>query len=191
LRNGAGFVTTVTSVLVDNTNRSNVKATIVVPRALFEPLIAIDSDVDPSGAFAGFDYVRQIDDGDPEGINSTFGSNVNVPRARAIAADLPPIKVKVKAVLVDGDAPDFITDVNGDGNFTKADLEAMGHTLLSNVATYKIRALRPYNIETGGDRCPPIDMLVAKDLDGADPVGFPNTYTCSTGSARSGRRVPR
>jgi hypothetical protein len=191
LRNGAGFVTSVTSVLLDSSNRSNVKATIIVPRGLFEPLVAIDSDVSPSGAFAGFDYVRQIDDGDPVGINSTFGTDVNVARARAIAADLPPIRVRVKAVLVDGPAPDFITDVNGDGKFTKADLIAEGHTLLSNVARYKIRSLRPYNFETGGQRCPPVDMLVAKDLDGADVNGLPVVYTCSTGSARSGRRVPR
>lgn len=192
LRNAAGFVTSVTSVLVDNTNRSYVKATIIVPRALFEPLVAIDTDINPSGAFAAFDYVRQIDDGDPEGFNYDSGNPLGVARARAISADLPPIRVRWKAVLVDGIAPDFITDDNMDGKFTKADLIAEGYTLLSNVAKYKIRALRPYNVETGGDRCPPVDMLVAKDLDGADPSGqIPDVYDCATGSARSGRRVPR
>ena len=192
LRNGAGFVTSITSVLLDSHNRSNVKATIAVPRGLFEPIIAIDSDLDPMGPYSSFDYIRQIDNGPIEGFNyEGGGSPGNVARARIISADLPPIRVTLKAVLVEGVAPDFINDVNLDGKFNAADLVADGYTLLSNVARYRIRARRAYNLEFGGDRCPPNNMLVAKDLDGADLVGIPQQYFCSTGSARSGRRVPR
>lgn len=192
LRNGAGFTTSITSVLLDSENNSNVKATIVVPRALFEPLVAIDTDINSAGAFTAFDYLRKIDEGFVEGLNfEGAGTPTNVARARAIAADLPPVRVTVKAVLVEGPAPDFIVDMNMDGRFTRADIVAMGHTLLSNVARYRIRALRSYNLEDGGDRCPPVDMLVAKDLDGADDETPPEAYSCATGSARSGRRVPR
>lgn len=192
LRNGAGFTTNVTSVLLDNKNRSNVKATIIVPLGLFEPIIAIDTDINPSGPHASADYLRKIDDGPIEPlIFDPPVSSVNVARARAISRDLPPVRVTVKAVLIEGTAPDFITDVNMDGKFTRADLIAEGHTLLSNVARYRIRALRAYNIESSEDRCPPQGMLVAKDMDGADPVGAGQIYFCATGSARSGRRVPR
>lgn len=192
LRNGAGFITNVTSVLLDSENTSHVKATIIVPLGLFEPIIAIDSDINPSGPYPTADYLRKIDDGPIEALNySVAPANNNVARARVISGDLPPIRVTVKAVLVEGTAPDFITDVNMDGKFTRADLVADGYTLLSNVAKYRIRALRAYNIEMSEDRCPPLDMLVAKDMDGADPVGPGQIYFCSTGSARSGRRVPR
>ncbi len=94
-------------------------------------------------------------------------------------------------MLVEGTAPDFITDVNMDGRFTKSDLTLDGYTLLSNVAQYKIREIRAHNIEASEDRCPPTGMLIAKDLDGGDPVAAGDIYSCSTGSARSGRRIPR
>lgn len=192
LRNGAGFTTSITSVLLDANDTSNVKATIVVPRALFEPLVAIDTDINSAGMFTAFDYLRQIDEGPIEGFNYEGGGTpTNVARARAISADLPPVRVTVKALLVEGPAPDFIVDMNGDGAFTRADIKAMGYTPLSNVARYRIRALRSYNFESGGDRCPPVNMLVAKDLDGADDESPPEIYSCATGSARSGRRVPR
>lgn len=192
LRNGAGMTTSITSVLVDKKKTSNVKATIVVPRGLFEPLIVIDTDINAAGSFIEFDYLRQIDEGPVEGFNFAGGGNpTNVARARAISADLPTIDVNVYAALVEGPAPDFIIDMDMDGVFTGADIQAMGYTLLSNVAEYQVRALRSYNLESGGDRCPPLDMLVAKDLDGADDDLPPNEYFCSTGTARSGRRVPR
>jgi len=192
LRNGAGFITNVTSILVDNRDTSHVKATIIVPPGLFEPIIAIDTDINPLGPDPSADYLRKIDNGPIEAMNYAAPPvGVNVARARAISSDLPPISVRVRAVLVEGVAPDFITDVNLDGKFTKADLIAEGYTLLSNVARYRIRALRAYNIETNVDRCPPLNMLVAKDMDGDDPVGPGQVYFCATGSARSGRRVPR
>ncbi|MDH3587892.1 MAG: hypothetical protein OEQ74_00675 [Gammaproteobacteria bacterium] len=189
LRNAAGFVTSVGSVLVDNQDNSYVIANLMVPRALFEPLVAVDTSINAAGPYTACDYLRKIDEGPIECLNYDGDVGVNVARARAIVADLRPSKVTLKAVLVAGPAPDFLTDANFDGKFTEADLVAEGHTLLSNVATYRFKTLRPYNIETGGDRCPPNNMLVAKDLDGAD-IAF-DFYSCSTGSARSGRRVPR
>lgn len=193
LRNGAGFITNVTTVLLDKKNTSYVKATIIVPLGLFEPIIAIDTDIDPSGPFQTADYLRKMDDGPIEALNNaTVAGDSNVARARAISRDLPPIRVRVKAVLVEGTAPDFINDFNMDGKFTKADLVGEGYTLLSNVAKYKIREMRAHNIEASELRCPPTGMLVAKDLDGADPGGpGGDIYVCSTGSARSGRRIPR
>jgi len=194
LRNGAGFITNVTSVLLDRKNTSYVKATIIVPLGLFEPIVAIDTVINPSGPFStsNADYLRKIDDGPVEPlINATVAGDSNVARARAISRDLPPIRVTVKAVLVEGIAPDFITDVNMDGRFTKSDLISDGYTLLSNVAQYKIREIRAHNIEASEDRCPPTGMLIAKDLDGGDPVAAGDIYSCSTGSARSGRRIPR
>ncbi len=194
LRNGAGFISNVTSVLLDRINRSHVKATIIVPPGLFEPIVAIDTVINPSGPFPTADYLRKIDDGPIEALNNATvaGGNVNVARARAISSDLPPIRVTVYAVLVDGVAPDFITDINMDGRFTKTDLVLDGYTLLSNVAKYKIRAMRATNIEASEDRCPPTGMLTAKDLDGGDPgAGGGVIYSCATGSARSGRRIPR
>jgi hypothetical protein len=192
LRNGSGFITSVTSELLDWRNISRVKASIVAPLRLFEPIVSIDSDIDPSGPFAGFDYLRRIDEGPIEGINyDTPPSNLNVARARAISAALPDVEVLVRAVIVEGTAPDFITDMNMDGRFTVSDLVAEGYTPISNVAAYYLRSLRAYDLEGAQDRCPPVDMLLAKDFDGADPNGEPEVYFCSTGSARSGRRVPR
>ena len=63
----------------------------------------------------------------------------------------------------------------------------MGHTLLSDVQRYRVRAIQPEAIDTGPFKCPNSSVFKEGRLDTNADFGI----GCSTGSARSIVRPPR
>ncbi len=55
-----------------------------------------------------------------------------------ITSTYGPFELDLRVVLVEGVAPTFIHDKNGDGRFTAADLRRMGFTILSNEARLRL-----------------------------------------------------
>jgi hypothetical protein len=95
------------------------------------------------------------------------------------------VNVTVRAVIVEGQAPSFIDDLDGNGVYTSRDLQLAGYTLLSNQATLQIHAIQNDVLsEFVPFKCPA--AILAGDLDGNGLTG----YSCNTGNARSIRRPP-
>ena len=160
-----------------------------VSRGILEPIVQIDfKAVDEDGAANG-GFLRRIDDGAVEDFTFT---NPTMPHFQTDAfeevfATLEQYEVVVRAAVVDGNAGGFIEDRDGNGKYTRADLELMGYTLLSNVKRYKVRAIQFEALDTGPFECPNGRVFKEARLNAeAD-----NGVGCSTGSARSVVRRPR
>ena len=98
--------------------------------------------------------------------------------------------VKVRAVLVEGDAPSYIDDLDKNGKFTINDLILMGYTPLTNQAKRTINVIQQDKFEDFGGtlECPSFRVIAGIDLDGNN-IG----YFCQDGdgSSRSVKRVPQ
>ncbi len=205
IRNLAGFTSTVTREAEDRSGRSHIVAHMQVERGMLEPLVAFDFLTGGAFPWLGGDFARRIDSGPIETFAwdpapavdfSTTPARVVITNDvyNQLLATLPDsTSVKVRAVLVEGPAPDFIDDMNGDGRFTIVDLVQMGYTPLSNqaVRTFNIQQEDKFADLGDGLRCPSRSVVVGLDLDTnpLDDLG----YFCNDGdgSSRSFKRVRR
>ena len=108
-----------------------------------------------SGLFARTDHARrpqhrelERQPHDPPGqrahpiVHLEPGSDEQAGRGAAILATYPDVNVTVRAVVVEGQAPDFIDDLDGNGKYTAQDVQLAGYVLLSNEATIQIHAIQ-------------------------------------------------
>jgi len=186
IRNAAGFVNGVSQELLTPTGGSALTATLQVVAGQFEPVALIDLDVDLEDA----DYLRRVDSGPVQKLRFPSPPQGDDEVLRAIASGYSPYELDIRLAVVEGVAPEFILDANGDGRFTSVDLRRMGYRLLSNEA--RVRLLVDFDLpltETiSGRTCPP-PSLIYKDLDGN---GRDGAISCSgTGGAVRVRPVPR
>ncbi|MGQ0835925.1 MAG: hypothetical protein ACT4O5_13585 [Gammaproteobacteria bacterium] len=186
VRNLAGFVNGVAQELLTRRGGSALTAWVHVPAAMFEPIALFDLDVDA----AGVDYLRRLESGPVQSF--TFSSppaNDDAVLAE-ISSSYAPYLIDVRVVIVEGVAPTFIRDENGDGRFTASDLKRMGFTVISNEA--RLRQVLDLDVlvtETiTGRTCPP-QSLIYKDLDGN---GRDGAIPCQgSGGAARIRGVPQ
>jgi hypothetical protein len=96
----------------------------------------------------------------------------------------------IRAVIVAGEAPDYIHDMNGDGKFSARDVLMAGYELLSNEVTMNLTVTHDnLFIDSQDIKCLP-RTIVFDDLDGDGQSGEPFKCVGKSGSTRS-RRVPR
>ena len=193
LRNLAGFTSTVTRELTDRVGRSHVVAHMQVERGMLEPLVAFDARTDPVSPYIGSTFQRRIDSGPVQ----TFSWDT-APTTDYTAAELEQLletlpdstSVKVRAVLVEGQAPSYIDDLDKNGKFTIKDLVLMGYTPLSNQAMQTINVIQQDKFEDFGGplECPSLRVIAGIDFDGNN-VGYP--CQDGDGSSRSVKRVPQ
>jgi len=182
IRNFAGMLNSVTIELLDRADRSSIMAFLRVPDGLLEPLTLVDRSVTTPGV----DFMTRRDSGPIESHTFPSPPPAFLPQVvAAILATYPEVNVTVRAVIVAGQAPSFIDDLDGNGAYTSRDLQLAGYTLLSNQATLQIRAIQNDVLsELVPFKCPA--AILAGDLDGNGLTG----YSCNTGNARSIRRPP-
>ena len=189
LRNMAGLFNTVSYTQLANKDLTSIVTSMNVDRGVLEPIVQFDFiDVDPADGTTKVGFLRRLDGGPVQ----QFNFPDSTPRSQNAAYDevfasLEPYVVTVSAAVVAGDAMPFIQDLDGNGLFNKKDLILAGHTLLSNVVNYKVRAIQREAIDTGFFECPSTQIFKEARLDADTDGGI----GCSTGSARSIVRPPR
>ena len=192
IRNMAGFVSGVTVEYLDRNNATTVVAHMPIRPAMLTPLTFFDLDM-PVDAFGGdpmlpasFDVLRKIEDGPVETFTITGATTVSDVIDELIALTPNDFEVEIRAVVVEGDAPEFIDDTNNDGRFTAADLKPT-YKLLSKEAVRRINIVtRPALSEERDEfECPP---LIFVDLNGNDAEQFCDD---GDGTSRSAVRFPR
>ncbi len=182
IRNFAGMLNSVSIELRDRRDRSSIMAFLRVPDGLLEPLTLVDRSIaDPN-----IDFMTRRDSG-PIQAHNFSSPPLGLPGVVAeVLATFPDVNVTVRAVIVEGEAPSFIDDLDGNGIYSSKDLQLAGFELLSNEATLRIHAIQN---DVLSDFLPfkcPVAILVG-DLDGNGSTG----YSCNTGNARSIRRPPQ
>ncbi len=186
IRNMAGFVTTVSQELRSRRGGPALLAAMHVVGGMFEPIALFDLDVDAPGV----DFLRRLESGPVESFNFLGSPQKDDDILRELLSTYGPYDLDLRAVIVEGIAPTFIRDLNGDGRYTLRDLEAMGYKPQSNEARLRLTidfdALVTETIS--GRTCPPPSLLY-RDLDGNGRDGAIN---CSgSGGAVRVRPVPR
>ena len=193
IRNLAGFTSTVTREASDRLGRSHVVAHMQVERGMLEPLVVFDTRTGAPPTYIGSTFIRRIDSGPEE----TFNWDT-IPPFDFTAAEIDELlatldvstTVKIRAVLVEGQAPAFIDDLDQNGKFTINDLILMGYTPLSNQARKTVNVLQQEKFEDfgGTQECPSLRVIAGVDLDGNN-VG----YFCQDGdgSSRSFKKLPK
>ena len=192
IRNMAGLMQGVTSELLDSSGNTTVTGHTQVLAGMFEPVVVVDLNLDPNGPYGGFDFVRSVDGGEPKGFNTDIDIVPNNQNAitSVLLQTVSPVNIGLKTVVVEGTAPDFVADMDGNGQFNQADLVMMGYTPISNEASRKIRLEfdAVINLPADGINCPHRNLIYL-DLDGNGDNGDP---LCSgTSSSRKSTRVPR
>ncbi|HJS73989.1 MAG TPA: hypothetical protein VJ921_06860, partial [Vicinamibacteria bacterium] len=182
IRNFAGMLNSVTIELQDSQDRSAIMTFLRVPDGLLEPLTLVDRDITDTS----IDFMTRRDSGPTESHNFTAPASSTPQVVAEILATYPDVNVVLRAVIVDGEAPSFIDDLDGNGTYNAKDLKLAGYTLLSNEATLPIHAIQNDVLsEFVFFKCPV--AILAGDLDGNGDTG----YSCNTGNARSIRRPPQ
>jgi hypothetical protein len=189
LRNMAGLFNTVSYTQLANNDITSIVTSMNVERGVLEPIVQFDFiSVHPFDGTTSVGFLRQLDGGPIVPINFPDATPRGQNAAYTEVFDsLPPYEVIISAAVVQGTAQPFIQDLDANGTFNKRDLILAGHTLLSNVVTYKVRAIAREAIDTGGFECPTTRIYKEAKLD-TDTDG---SIGCSTGSARSIVRPPR
>ncbi|NNE41894.1 MAG: hypothetical protein HKN14_13360 [Marinicaulis sp.] len=197
IRNMAGLVSGVASELLDSARATAVVARMPVRLNMLRPMTFVDLDGGFFGPFpASVNITTQNDEEQVTASASNLNSTGDV--VDAVFSTFPnDYEVEIRAVVVNGRAPEFIEDSNGDGAFTAADLTHGGaYELLSNEATITVNLLNFFALvdEQDGSECPPSstpfgsDQQLYVDLD-AD--GTSGVCQDGDGTSHSGVRVPR
>jgi hypothetical protein len=182
----AGFFNSVAQELLTKRGGPALTAYMHVQGGMFEPVAVFDLDVaDPD-----VDFLRRLESGPVEEFSFVGTPQSDDDILRELLSTYGPYDLELRAALVEGVAPTFIRDTNGDGRYTAGDLRRMGHALLSNEARLRLRidfdALVTETIT--GRTCPPPSLLY-RDLDGN---GADGAISCSgSGGATRVRRPPR
>ena len=91
---------------------------------------------------------------------------------------------------MNGEAPDYIHDMDGDGVYTAVDVRLAGYELVTNEVAINLRLVHANLLTVAPDsKCPP-RTLIHTDLDGDMDRGELPECLLTSGSSR-GRRVPR
>lgn len=186
IRNVAGFLNTVSVELLTGRNATVVTGSMHVLAGLFEQIALFDLDV----ADAGVDFLRRLESSPVEAFSFVDAPADDDAVFRELMATYAPFEIVLRAVLVEGIAPTFIEDVDGDGRYTIRDLLRMGFNPLSNQAQLRLRLDLDARITQTpqGRTCPPRSLIFA-DLDGNGASG---EIPCSgSGGAARVRRPPR
>jgi hypothetical protein len=186
IRNMGGFINSVSQELLTRRGGSAITAWMQVIAGMFEPIALFDLDVDAEGV----DYLRRLESGPVQVFQFVAPPQNDDDILFDITSTYGPFELDLRVVLVEGVAPTFIHDKNGDGRFTAADLRRMGFTILSNEARLRLR--EDFDVlvtETvTGRTCPP-PSLIYFDLDGN---GADGAITCGgSGGATRIRRKPQ
>jgi len=186
IRNISGFFNTTSVQLLDKHNKTALYASMHALAGLFEPVALFDLDVDDPQ----IDILRRLESGPIEGFQFDEAPANEDELLEMLVNSYAPVEFVLRAVVVNGVAPEFIYDENNDGNYSAEDVELMGYELLSNSITIGIREQFDLSItETVAGRTCPSRSLVYMDLDGNGKDGG---IQCSgTGGARRIRRTPR
>lgn len=191
IRNMAGFVNTVSAEDLDGRRQTAITASLHLLAGVFEPIAIVDADTDN----AAFDYAMRVDSGDVVDFNLDAPFPPDAPGAAndfydELLGRYYPADVPIRAVLVNGEAPDFIIDMNGDKQFTAVDVRMMGYRLVSNEVATNVRVTHENLLtESPDSKCPP-RTFIHGDLDGNGARGNLPECILTSGSTRS-RRPPR
>lgn len=193
IRNMAGLLSRVGYELLDKRGRAAITADLVVTDGMLEPVIFVD--LGPflisgagSGGYVDPSFSYRIANGPVQtvALQGTFSDAALLDEVRA--ATTLPYTIDIRSVVVEGDAPDFIDDLDGNGVFDRRDLTAAGYTLLSNQSRLRldVQPREFLRVEQDAFECP--RNLVYTDLDG-DGLAF--GCDDGDGTSRSFMRVPR
>lgn len=195
IRNMAGFLSHTHTELVGRNGRSALVGEMRITRGMMEPITLIDINAEifqSSPDVVDPVLRRKIDDGPIE----TFALSGSFSPAEMVAEihKLLPgeYEVEIRAVIVDGQAPDFIDDNSGNGKITAWDLTRgpSPYTLLSNESVRRFTVFQREVLITEGQvfECPRLTSLKYADLDGNGISGFCDD---GDGSSRSALRPLR
>ncbi len=138
IRNFAGMLNSVSIELFDRHGGSSLMAFLRVPDALLEPITLVDRSI----ANSSVNLMTRRDSGPIQSFTLSPAPTNKPDEVAAILATYPDVNVTVRAVVVEGQAPDFIDDLDGNGKYTAKDVQLAGHVLLSNEATIQIHAIQ-------------------------------------------------
>lgn len=195
IRNLAGLVNTVSAEVLDGRRQAAVTAAFHPLAGVFEPIAIFDLSLGDPG-HAGFDYLHRVDSGDVVAFHLMSGVPVETdppPLANEFYDELLstyyPVDVTLRAVVVARQAPDYIHDLDQDGQFTARDVKLAGYDLVSNEVKMTITLSHDNLLTDSPDiKCLPRTVLF-RDLDGDGASGEPFACSGKSGSTRS-RRVP-
>lgn len=194
IRNMAGFINTVSVEELDGRGQTAITAALHPLAGVFEPIAIVDANIsDPN--LAGFAYAMRVDSGDivPFNMNAPFPPAI--PGASnefydELLSRYYPTTIRIRAVVVNGEAPDYIEDMDGNGHYTARDVEMMGYQLLTNEVDLRIALTENNLLEESPDaKCPP-RTFIHGDLDGDGDRGLLPECIATSGASRS-RRIPR
>ncbi|MBT8077494.1 MAG: hypothetical protein KJO31_02915 [Gammaproteobacteria bacterium] len=191
IRNMAGFINTVSAEDLDGRDQTAVTASMHILAGVFEPIAILDANInDPN-----FDYAIRVDSGKVKKFNTVEPFPPDAPGAAnafydELLSQYYPARVKIRAVLVHGEAPDFVYDLNYDGKYTAKDVELMGYDLLSNEVETNLTVTHENLLTDSPDsKCPP-RTFIHGDLDGNLDRGMLPACILTSGASRT-RRPPR
>jgi len=209
IRNMAGLVPTVSTELKTGRGKSAIMSYMHAIGAVFEPIVIFDFSItNPSDKFNGYNAAYRIDSGPVVPFNydtpfpeSAADGEANNPFYEELLSKVYPVKLTVRAVLVDGIAPDFIEDLDGNGKYSVGDLMMMQDVrVLSNQVELNLRLFHDHLLSESIDpECPQKRTVLYRDLDGNGDDGarfrtgpeVGAALTCiGTSGATRGRRVP-
>ena len=207
IRNMAGLTQAVSTELRTGRGRSAVMSYQHAIGAIFEPIAIFDFSI-TNPDFGGANAAVRVDSGDivPFTYVNAFpefaadGPNNN-PFYEELLEQIYPVRTTVRAVLVAGEAPDYIEDLNGDGIYSAADVAMMpGVEVISNQVEIDLRLFHDHLLSDSNDpECPQKRTVLYRDLDGngddgavfrtGPEAGLPLDCIGTSGATRT-RRVP-
>lgn len=196
IRNLAGIVNTVSIELLDGRGQTALTAAMHPLAGIFEPIAVFDLSV-TNPAYMGYDYLHRVDSGPITAFElmSEIPQETD-PKSEAnefydeLLATYFPVDFVIRAVVVAGEAPDYVHDLDADGLFTARDVQMAGYQLVTNEVKMKLTVTHDNLLIDSQDiKCLP-RTLIFDDLDGNGQSGEPFKCVGKSGSTRS-RRVPR
>ena len=196
VRNLAGFVNVVSAELLDGRGQTVITATTHPLAGLFEPIAVFDFSV-TNPDYDGYDYLQRVDSSPINAFRLMSEVPVKTdppPKANEfydeILSTYFPVDIKIRAVVVERQAPAFVHDLNHDGKYSAVDVRMAGYELVSNEVEINLTLTHDnLLIESEQIKCLPRTLLF-DDLDGDGKSGEPFKCSGKSGSGRS-RRVPR
>jgi hypothetical protein len=162
LFNSVGFTFLNNATAPVGWGRLKLQAHLNVPPALFTPVVLVDRIIDNpvmiDGVLCGEEWGQALYrmDGGPLSCLDQLGTYYSVDPL------VNPVVVTVRAFLVDGDAPDIVADMDGNGLLDINDVIDMGYTPLSWQQAIRFRQLHelesghPYDFDGNGEAGGPV-----------------------------------